>query len=94
MLRYSRLGAVLSVTGLAAIGIAALPGKAEAWWCCSVGIGIALPPVVVAPPAYYASPPAYYAPPPVAYYPPAPPPGHVWIPPHWQGNVWVPGHWS
>ena len=88
------LGIVLAIAALAAIGITAFPGKAEAWWrggwCCRVGIGIAIPPVVVAPPAYYAPPPVYYAPPP-AYYAPAQP---AWVPPHWQGNVWVPGHWA
>jgi hypothetical protein len=92
MLRNRRVGAVLAIAGLAAIGIAALPGKAEAWWrggCCAVGIGIGLPPVVVGPPAYY-PPPTYY-PPPVAYYPP---PQRAWIPPHWQGGYWVPGHWG
>jgi hypothetical protein len=86
MLRNRRLGALLAVAGLAAIGITALPGEANAWWrggwCCGVGFGVVVPPVVVAPPVY-APPPAYYAPPQAA-----------WIPPHWQGNVWVPGHWS
>ena len=89
MFRYSRLGAALGVAGLAAIGITALPSPAEAWWCCRVGIGIGIPPVVVAPPVY-APPPVYYAPPPAYYYPPQ----RVWVPAHWQGNVWVPGHWG
>jgi hypothetical protein len=87
MVKYQRLAAALSIAGLAALAVIALPGKAEAWWCCRVGI--ALPPVVAAPPLY-APPPVYYAPPP-AYYPP---PQRVWVPPHWQGSVWVPGHWA
>jgi hypothetical protein len=100
MARYRRLWPVLAIAGVAALGVVAVPGKAEAWWrggwCCRVGIGIAVPPVVVAPPVY-APPPVYYAPPP-AYYPPpsayyAPPP-RAWVPAHWQGNVWVPGHWA
>ena len=93
-----RLGALAAVAGLAAIGIAALPGKAEAWWrggwCCGIGFGVVLPPVVVAPPVY-APPPAYYPVP--AYYPPPAyyaQPQRVWVPAHWQGNVWVPGHWA
>ena len=93
MLRNSRLGAVLAIVGLAAVGTAALPAPAEAWWrggwCCRVGVGIFVPPVVFAPPVY-APPPVYYPPPPVAYYPPQ----RVWIPPHWQGGYWVPGHWG
>jgi hypothetical protein len=95
-----RLAAGVALAGLVAIGVAAKPTPAEAWWrggwCCGVGIGVVLPPVVVAPPAYY-PPPAYYAPP--AYYPPPAPayyaaPQRAWIPPHWQGGVWVPGHWA
>jgi hypothetical protein len=93
MMRNRRLGGLLAVAGLAAVGITALPGEANAWWrggwCCGVGIGVVVPPVVVAPPVY-APPPVYYAPPPVYYAPPQ----QAWIPPHWQGNVWVPGHWS
>lgn len=61
MLKSRRLGAVLAIAGVATIGIMALPGKAEAWWrggfCCGVGFGVVIPPVVVAPP--------YYAPAPV-----------------------------
>ncbi len=97
-----RLGAVLACLGLAGVGVTVMSKPAEAWWrggfwCCGVGIGISLPPVVVAPPAYY-PPPAYYYPPP-AYYPPptayyAPPAGRIWIAPHWQGSIWIPGHWS
>jgi hypothetical protein len=92
MSRYRRIGTVLAIA-VASLGVIALPGRAQAWWhhgwCCRVGVGIAVPPVVVAPPVY-APPPVYYAPPPVYY----PPPPRVWVPPHWQGNVWVPGHWG
>ena len=89
MLRYRRVTTVLAIAGLSGLVVVAPPRKAEAWWCCRVGIGIGLPPVVVAPPVYV-PPPVYYAPPP-AYYPP---PQRVWVPPHWQGSVWVPGHWA
>jgi hypothetical protein len=44
-----RIGAIAVVASLAAIGIAALPHPAEAWWrgpwCCRVGIGLWVPPV-------------------------------------------------
>lgn len=87
-----RLGTVAAVAGLAAVGIAAAPDQAEAWWRGGYGVGIWIPPVVVAPPpVYYAPPPVYYRPPPVAYYPG---PRRVWIRPHWQGPYWVRGHWS
>lgn len=90
MMRNRMLGTALAVAGLAAIGVTALPGKAEAWWrggwCCRVGIFV--PPLVVGPPVF-APPPVYYAPP-AAYYPPQRP----WIPAHWQGGYWVPGHWG
>ena len=56
-----RLGTVAAVAGLAAVGIAAAPDQAEAWWRGGYGVGIWIPPVVVAPP------PVYYAPPPVYY---------------------------
>jgi hypothetical protein len=93
MVRFPRLAGLFGIAGIAALGIATAPTPAEAWWrggwCCGVGIGIAIPPVVVAPPVYAPPPPVYY-PPPVAYYPPQRP----WIPPHWQGGYWVPGHWG
>jgi hypothetical protein len=102
MFAFKRLGAVSAVAGLAALGVAAMPGEANAWWRGGgIGIGVYLPPVVVAPapvyapPAYYVppayGPPAYYAPPAPAYYPP---PRHVWVPPHWQNGYWIPGHWA
>jgi hypothetical protein len=92
MVTFKRLGAISAVAGLAALGVAALPGQANAWWRGpGIGIGIALPPVVIAPAPVYVAPPAYYAPPPVAYYPP--PAGQVWVAPHWQNGYWVPGHW-
>ena len=91
MMSFKRLGAISAVAGLAALGVAAMPGQANAWWRGpGVGIGIWVPPVVVAPAPVYAPPPAYYAPPPVAYYPPQ----RVWVPAHWQGGYWVPGHWD
>jgi hypothetical protein len=91
-LASQRVGAVSAIAGLAALGVAALPGQAHAWW--HVGIGIALPPVVVAPAPVYVPPPVYYAPPPVAYYAPPPPPQRPWVPAHWENGYWVPGHWA
>ncbi len=84
-----RLGSVAAVAGLAAVGFAAMPDDANAWWSGGYRVGIWVPPVVVAPPVY--------APPPVAYYPPPPyypPPRRVWVPPHWEGPYWVRGHWA
>jgi hypothetical protein len=84
------LASVAAVLGLAAVGIAAMPHDAKAWWRGGVGIGVWVPPVIVAPP------PVVYAPPPVAYAPPPyyPAPQRVWVPPHWEGPYWVHGHWS
>ena len=87
-----RLAGIAGLLTLAAIEVVATPGSAEAWWrggwCCGVGFGVFVPPVVVAPPVY-APPPVYY-PPQAAYYPPPRP----WIPPHWERGYWVPGHWG
>jgi len=89
-------GALAAAIGLVAIGVTAMPGKAEAWWrggwCCGLGIGVVVPPVVVAPAPVYAPPPVYYALPPAAYY--APPPQGRWVPGHYEGGYWVPGHWA
>jgi hypothetical protein len=91
-----RLGSVAAVAGLAAVGVAAMPHDANAWWRGGFGVGVWVPPVVVGPPVY--GPPPVYAPPPVAYVapPPAyyPPPHRVWVPPHWEGPYWVQGHWA
>jgi hypothetical protein len=92
-----RLGVIAAVAGMAMVGVASLSRPAEAWWrgpwCCRVGIGVFVPPVVVAPaPVYaYPPPPVYYGPPAVAY---AAPPARTWIPGHWNGPYWVPAHWS
>ena len=87
-----KIATIGTILCLAAIGTAAAPKPANAWWNhygWGWGVGVYVPPVVVAPPpAYYPSP-AYYPAP--AYYAP---PARVWIPAHWQGNYWVPGHWS
>jgi hypothetical protein len=92
-----RFGTVAAVAGLAAVGVAAMPHDAKAWWQGGFGVGVWMPPIVVAPPVYAPPPVAYYPPPP-AYYPPPPayypPPHRVWVPPHWQGSYWVPGHWA
>ena len=85
-----RIAVTCTVIGLAAIGVAAAPKPAHAWWHgYGWGVGIYVPPIVVTPP------PAYYAPP--AYYPAARllRSAHLRLDPrHWQGNYWVPGHWS
>lgn len=91
----NRITATAAILGLATVALAATPKPANAWWyhhgyCCGWGVGVVIPPVVVAPPpAYYAPPPAYYAPS-QAYYAPQ----REWIPAHWQNGYWVPGHWS
>ncbi len=85
-----KIATTCTVLGLATIGIAAAPKPANAWWHpYGWGVGVYVPPVVVAPPPAYYPAPAYYSAP--AYYPP---PARAWIPAHWQGNYWVPGHWS
>ncbi len=74
----------LLLLAAAALGVAALPAPAAAYWRGGVWIGIGGPPVYYAPPppVYYGPPPAYYAPPPPGYdpgYQPAqasPPPGY------------------
>ena len=82
-----RLAATCAVLGLAAVGIAAAPRPAAAWWHHYGygwgGIGVYVPPVYVAPPPAYYPAPAYYA-----------PPQRAWIPAHWENGYWVPGHWS
>lgn len=84
--RSTRIAATCAVLGLATIGIAAAPKPANAWWrggygCC-YGVGVFVPPVVVAPPPAYYPAPAYYA------------PQRAWIPAHWENGYWVPGHWA
>jgi hypothetical protein len=92
MVTTKRLTSIAAVIGLAAVGVAAAPHEADAWWRGGFGVGIVVPPVVVAPPpVYYPPPPVAYAPPPPAYYPA---PGRVWVPPHWEGPYWVRGHWA
>ena len=79
-----KIVATCTVLGLASVGLITATKPANAWWRpYPWGVGVFVPPVVVAPPPVYYPPPAYY-----------PPPDHVWIPAHWQGNYWVPGHWS
>ena len=100
-----RVAAAGTLLGLVAIGTAAAPAPAQAWWahgggggwwahgggwCCGVGIGVVVPPVVVAPAPVYVPPPVYYAPAPAYYAPPQ----QVWVPAHWQGGYWIPGHWA
>lgn len=98
-----RITATAALFGLATVAIAATPKPANAWWynhgyCCGVGIGVVVPPVVVAPPpTYYAQPQTYYAQPQAHYAPSAGyygAPSRAWIPAHWQNGYWVPGHWS
>jgi hypothetical protein len=86
-----RIAAAGTIVGLASVGIAAVPKPAAAWWNhYGWGVGVYVPPVVVAAsPAYYAPPSAYYAPP--AYHAP---PARPWIPAHWENGYWVRGHWG
>lgn len=81
-----RLAATCAVLSLATIGIAVAPKPANAWWYhggYGWGVGVYVPPVVVAPaPVYYPAP-AYYA-----------PPAHVWIPAHYENGYYIPGHWA
>jgi hypothetical protein len=95
-----RFGTLAACIGLAAVGVAALPGHAQAWWAWRGGVRVWIPApgVVVGPPAYYYPPPppvyygprvVYAAPPPVVYYGPP----RVWVAPHWSGPVWVHGYW-
>ena len=92
-----KIAATCAVLGLATIGVASAPKPANAWWHHYGyrygwgGVGVFLPPVVVAPPPAYYPPQTYYAPPAQAYYAP---PSRAWIPAHWQNGYWVPGHWS
>ena len=80
-----KIATIGAAVGLACIAIAAAPNPAKAWWHhYGWGVGIFLPPVVVAPP------PVYYPPPAVYYAPPV----HAWIPAHWENGYWVPGHWA
>jgi hypothetical protein len=82
-----RVAAAGTLLGLVAIGTAVAPTPANAWWrgggygwCC--GVGIYVPPVVIAPPVYVAPGPAYAA------------PQRVWSRPHWENGYWVQGHWG
>ncbi|WP_428484290.1 hypothetical protein [Rhodopila sp.] len=87
-----RLGMAAAVVGLAAVGVAAMPHDAEAWWRGGYGVGVVVPPVVVAPAPVYPPPVVVapgYGPPRVAYAP-----RRFWVPPHWEGRYWVRGHWG
>jgi hypothetical protein len=93
-----RLGTLAAVAALTAVGIAALPGHAQAYWAWRGGYRVWIPaPVIVAPPPVYYAPHPYYAAPPVVYAAPPPvyyAPRRVWVPAHWRGGYWVPGHWA
>ena len=52
----TRLASVAAVLALAAVGVAAVPHEAKAWWRDGFGVGIYVPPVVVAPPVVYPAP--------------------------------------
>lgn len=95
MISMKRLGALAVAVPLIGAGIMA-PGSAKAWWAYGWGghvrVGVAFPPVVVAPAPVYVPPPVVYAPPPVVVY--APPRGPAWVPGHWSGGYWIAGHWA
>jgi hypothetical protein len=92
MRNSKRLGTLVAVLTLIAVGVCAIPGHAQAYWAWRGGYRVWIP----APAAVYAPPPppVYYAPQP--YY--APPvvvvPRRFWVPAHWRGGYWVPGHWA
>ena len=92
MVKAKRLASVAAVLGLAVVGVTATPHEAKAWWRGGWGVGVWVPPVVVAPPASMGRPRLPMSPPPPAYYPPGyyPVPRRIWIPPHWNGPYWVP----
>ncbi len=86
------LTTVTAAAAMVAVGVAALPGKANAYVVYGGGVRVWVPgPVYVAPPpvVYYAPPPVYYAPQPVYVAP-----QHVWVPAHYEGPYFVPGHWA
>jgi hypothetical protein len=93
--RRIRIRAAGALLGIATIGMTAAPKPANAWWHdYGWGVGVYVPPVVVAPPVFYApppyyNPPAYYAP--RAYYAP---PARPWIAAHWANGYWIGGHWG
>jgi hypothetical protein len=86
------LTTLTAAAAVVAVGVAALPGHAEAWVVYRGGVQVWVPgAVVVAPPVYAYAPPAhYYAPPQPVYVQPQ----RVWVPPHYEGPYFVPGHWS
>jgi hypothetical protein len=89
MLPFKRRGALaLALPLIGAAFLATTPAKA---WV-RVGVGIWVPPVVVAPAPVYVPPPIVYAPPPprVVYAPRQP----VWVPGYWTRGYWIPGHWA
>jgi hypothetical protein len=102
MSKGKRLASLAGLAALSVVVLTAMPGTAKAWWaagggwgwhggwCCGVGIGVVVPPVVVAPPPVYVAPPPAYYPPPPAYYPS---PQQTWVPGHYVNGYWVPGHW-
>jgi hypothetical protein len=89
-----RLGTLVAIAGVVAVGLFALPHPAQAYWVWRGGVQVWVPaPVVVAPPpppVYYAPRPYYYAPPPAVVVAPR----RIWVPAHWRGGYWVPGHWA
>jgi hypothetical protein len=78
------LGTLAATAAVIAVGVAALPGQAQAYWIWRGGVRVWVPgaAVVVAPPVVYARPPAVV----VA------PPQRVWVPEHWRNGYLVPGH--
>jgi hypothetical protein len=95
-----RLGTLAAAAAVLAVGIAALPGQAQAYWVWRGGYRVWIPaPVVVVPPppVYYAPPRPVYVAPPVVYAAPPPVvvvPRRVWVPGFYRGPYWVPGHWA
>jgi hypothetical protein len=79
------LATVTAAAALVAVGIAAVPAKANAYVVYSGGVRVWVPG------------PVYVARPPVVYYAPQQVyvvPQHVWVPAHYDGPYFVPGHWA
>lgn len=96
---------MLRVAGLTALailvsGLSVAPASASGHVSISVGIGVPVAPVVIAPPVapVVVAPvpvprPVVVAPAPYGYYAPAPYPGYVWRPAYYVGYRYVPGAW-
>jgi len=95
-------GIMLRVAGLTIVlgALSVAPASASGHVSISVGIGVPVAPVVVAPPVapvvvapVRVGPPVVVAPAPYGYVAPVPYPGYVWRAPYYVGYRYVPGAW-